>query len=85
MSTTIKALRYFYLPICGLLVIPISLWFATGFIGKYGEDRPLFTNPLWLLPAIVSIGGVIIQLWGMKSICRFILIHLLMLQWRGGL
>lgn len=63
MKLTIILLRFVYLPLAGLFIIPMSLWFATGFIAEYGSEAPTFPTPLWLIPGAVFLLGVVIQCW----------------------
>ena len=63
MKLTIILLRFVYLPLAGLFIIPTSLWFAAGFISEYGPEAPTFPLPLFLIPGAVFLIGAIIQCW----------------------
>lgn len=63
MKLTILLLRFVYLPLAGLFIIPVSFWFAAGFISEYGPEAPIFIFPLWLIPGAVFLLGVVIQCW----------------------
>lgn len=63
MKKIVNVLRFVYLPLCGLLILPVSYWTASGAISEYGPDAPMFPMPLWLIPAAVFILGVVIQCW----------------------
>ncbi|WP_041121701.1 hypothetical protein [Jeotgalibacillus alimentarius] len=63
MKLTITLLRFVYLPLAGLFILPVSYWFATGFIGEYGPETPNIIFPLWLIPGVVFLLGVVIQCW----------------------
>lgn len=63
MKTIVTILRFIYLPLCGLFILPVSFWFASGFIGEWGPEAPMFPTPLWFIPAAVFLLGVIIQFW----------------------
>ncbi|MBU9674302.1 hypothetical protein KQ939_15050 [Planococcus sp. CP5-4] len=63
MKLTIILLRFVYLPIAGLFILPVSYWFAAGFISEYGPEAPDIIFPLWLIPAAVFLLGVVIQCW----------------------
>lgn len=63
MKMIVKILRFVYLPLCGLLVIPVSFSFASGFISEYGPESPMFPTPLWFIPGGVFLLGFVIQFW----------------------
>ena len=63
MKIIVKILRFVYLPVCGVLVLPISISFASGFISEYGPESPMFPTPLWLIPGAVFLIGFVIQFW----------------------
>lgn len=63
MKLTITLLRFVYLPLAGLIIVPVSFWFAAGFISEYGPEAPTFIFPLWLIPGGVFLLGVVIQCW----------------------
>lgn len=63
MKVTVMLLRFVYLPLAGLFVLPVSLWFAASFISEYGPEVPTFPTPLWLIPGAVFLLGVAIQCW----------------------
>ncbi|WP_203364665.1 hypothetical protein [Bacillus sp. REN10] len=63
MKKMVKALRFVYLPLCGLVILPFSLWFASGFISELGAESSMFPAPLWLIPAAVFLLGAVIQCW----------------------
>jgi hypothetical protein len=59
-STFAMVLRVLFIVI-SFIIVPLSLWFATGFIGEYGDDAPMFIAPGYLIPLVLWIVGFIIH------------------------